>query len=211
MTMLLTRRAALTLTLSALAAPALIRPALAACKPLDLGKGIAFGRQDGSRGIATRKGDVVVIDYVTNRGAWTDYRVVKNGVFETSRTVEESEEPMVGASAPTYTWTYSPKIIMPEDGATWSGRIKELVEVTISDENATVQRQRYRWQAIYRCFEPREVTLSGCTHAALTVEAAFSGEVGGYSQRWVYFPDLGLGLETRRNGVSNGLTAMTPA
>ena len=209
--MLLTRRAALTLTLSALAAPALIRPALAACKPLDLGKGIAFNRQDGSRGIATRKGDVVAIDYVTNRGAWIDTRMVKNGVFEISRIVQESEDEMVGASAPTYTWTYSPKIITPVDGASWAGRIKVLVEVTLSDKDATVERQRARWKASYRCFEPREVSLSGCTHAALTVEATFSADDGTSSQRWVYFPDLGLGLETRRDGVTNGLTALTPA
>lgn len=209
--MLLTRRAALTLTLSALAAPALIQPALAACKPLDLGPGIAFRREDGSRGVARRDGDTVIIDYVRNRGAWTDLRVVKNGVFEIRRTVEESEEPMVGASAPTYTWTYSPRIIRPEDGATWSGRVKELVEVTISDENATVERQRARWTASYRCFQPRQVSLSGCTHAALTVEATFTGDKGSRSQRWVYFPDLGLGLETRRNGVTNGLVSLATA
>jgi hypothetical protein len=209
--MLLTRRVALTLTLSALAAPALFRSAQAACKPVDLAAGIAFTRKDGSKGVARAEGDAVRIDYVTNRGAWTDLRRVKNGVFEVSRIVEESEEPMVGASAPTFTWTYNPKIIQPADGATWSGRVKELVEVTISDEKSTVQRQRYRWQAIYRCFEPRDVILSGCTYQALTVEAAFSGEVGGYSQRWVYFPEIGLGLETRRDSVSNGLVSMTPA
>jgi hypothetical protein len=208
--MILTRRAALSLTLTALATPALIRPAHAACKPVDLARGIAFARKDGSKGVAKAEGDEVRIDYVTNRGAWTDIRRARNGVFETSRTVEESELPMVGASAPTYSWTYSPKIITPEDGATWSGRMKETVEVTISDENATVERKRTRWNAIYRCFEPREVTLSGCTYQALTVEAVFSGERGGWSQRWVYFPELGLGIETRRDGVSNGLTAMTP-
>jgi hypothetical protein len=209
--MLFPRRRLLTFSLAALAAPALIRPALAACKPVDLGSGIGFARKDGSKGVARREGDVVRIDYVTNRGAWTDIRRAKNGVFEVNRTVEESEEPMVGASAPTYSWSYSPKVITPADGATWSGRVKETVEVTISDENATVERRRTMWQAIYRCFEPRQVTLSGCTYQALTVEAVFSGDNGGYSQRWVYFPEIGLGLETRRDGVSNGLTALVPA
>jgi hypothetical protein len=207
----LTRRAALGLTVAALAAPALIRPARASCAPVDLARGIAFTRKDGSQGIARTDGDEVRIDYVTNRGAWTDVRRVKNGVFEVNRTVEESVEPMVGASAPTYSWTYSPKIIQPADGATWTGRVMELREVTISDENATVERRRTRWQAIYRCFEPREVDLSGCSHQALTVGAVFSGDDGSYSQRWVYFPALGLGVETRRDGVSNGLVAMGPA
>lgn len=207
----LTRRSLIIGALLPLALPALIRPAAAACAPLDIDRGIAFRRQDGSRGLARREGDEIRIDYVTNRGAWTDIRRVKNGVFETSRTVEENEEPVVGASAPTYGWSYSPRILTPEDGASWTGKVKELVEVTISDEAGTVQRQKRRWTANYRCFEPREVTLSGCVHPVLSVEATFVGEAGSRSQRWVYFPRLGLGLETVRDGKANGITALTPA
>ncbi len=193
-----------------LAMPAIARAAT--CKPTDLDKGIAFRRQDGSTGLARREADGrVAIDYVTNRGAWTDQRRVKNGVFEVERTVEESEEPVVGASAPTYSWSYSPKIITPEDGATWDGTVKETVEVTISDEAATVERRRAKWTAHFRCFDPREVTLSGCYYLALAVEASFVGTNGARSQRWVYFPQLGLGLETQRDGKANGITAMTPA
>ncbi len=210
--MILTRRSALTLTLAALAAPTLIRPAAAACSFPDLSKGITFKRQDGSRGLARREGDgTVVIDYVTNRGSWLDRRRVKNGIFEVARVVEESEEPVVGASAPDYKWTYSPKIILPEDGATWAGRVKEVVEVTISDERGTVERQRTRWDASYRVFDPREVKLSGCSYRALSAEAVWQGERGTISQRWVYFPELGLGLETKRNGRANGIVAMGPA
>ncbi|MCU0828276.1 MAG: hypothetical protein MUE52_12930 [Tabrizicola sp.] len=44
----------------------------------------------------------------------------------------------------------------------------------------------------------------------LTVEAEFSGKDRVRSERWVYFPDLGLGIETRRDGVSNGLMALGP-
>jgi hypothetical protein len=84
--------------------------------------------------------------------------------------------------------------------------VKEKVEV--SHDIFPVGRQLTRWRAIYRCFELREVTLSGCIHR---VEAVFNGENGGYSQRWVYFPTPGLGLETRRNDVSNGLVALGPA
>jgi hypothetical protein len=206
------RRAVLALSLSALATPMLLRPADAACRPVDLDKGIAFKRQDGSKGLARREaGGEVVIDYVTNRGAWIDRRRVKNGVFETMRIVEESEEPMVGASAPTFSWSYSPKAVWPEDGVTWHGKVKEDVEVTISDERGTVERDRTRWTASFTCRDPREVKLSGCTYAALTVEASFVGERGSRSQRWVYFPALQLGLETRRDGVTNGLVALTPA
>ena len=206
------RRRALTLALAALAAPALIRPARAGCGPLNLDKGIVFTRKDGSRGLARREGDgVVVIDYVTNRGDWLDRRRVMNGVFEVARVVQESEYPVVGASAPDYTWTYSPKPVTPEDGASWSGRVKEVVEVTISDANATVERQRRRWQASYRFFEPREVTLSGCTLEALTAESEWIDGGTMISLRYVYFPGLGLGLETRRNGKGNGITALHAA
>ncbi len=209
--MILTRRLTLTLALSALAAPALIRPAMADCIRPDLDKGISFKRQDGSRGLARREGSgVVAIDYVTNRGDWLDRRRVKNGVFEVGRTVLESELPVVGASAPDYTWTYSPKIIEPEAGAVWNGRIKERVEFTISDARGTVERQRRRWEASYRFFDPRDVTLSGCSYRALTAEAVWTGDGDTISQRWVYFPELGLGLETKRNGKANGITALTP-
>ncbi len=208
----LTRRSTLTLALAALAAPALIRPARAACGPLDLDKVIVFTRKDGSRGLARRESDgAVVIDYVTNRGDWLDRRRVTNGVFEVARVVQESEFPVVGASAPDYTWTYSPKVVAPEDGASWSGRVKEVVEVTISDANATVERQRRRWQASYRFFEPREVTLSGCTLEALTAESEWIDGDATVSLRYVYFPGLRLGLETRRNGKGNGITALHAA
>lgn len=210
--MFLTRRSTLTLAVAALAAPALTRPAMAACSRPDLAKGIVFKRQDGSRGLARREGDgTVVIDYVTNRGEWLDRRRVKNGVFEVARVVQENEFPVVGASAPDYAWTYSPKIVAPEDGAVWTGRIKELVEVTISDERGTVERQRRRWEASYRFSDPREVKLSGCTYRALSAEADWTSDGTTISQRWVYFVDLGLGLETKRNGKANGITALMPA
>jgi len=208
--MTLTRRTALTLTMAALAAPALIRPAAAgACIVPDLDKGVTFKRKDGSVGVAQRQSDGLVrIDYVTNRGAWTDIRRVRNGVFEVSRIVEESEYEMVGASAPSYTWTYSPKPVTLTDGVTWTGKVKELREVTISDEAGTVHSNKRRWQATYTCFEPREVTLSGCTLAALTVEAVLKDGTDTLRQRWVYFPAIDLGLETRRGDKTNGIVAL---
>lgn len=208
--MTLTRRTALTLTMAALAAPALLRPALAgACIVPDLDKGVTFKRKDGSVGIAQReRGGLVRIDYVTNRGDWTDIRRVRNGVFEVSRIVQENELPIVGASAPSYTWTHSPKPITLVDGVTWTGKVKELREVTISDEAATVNSEKRRWQATYTCFEPREVTLSGCRLAALTVEAVFKDGTDTLRQRWVYFPAIDLGLETRRGDKTNGIVGL---
>ncbi|MEZ5796486.1 MAG: hypothetical protein R3D63_02710 [Paracoccaceae bacterium] len=210
--MVLTRRAVLSLPLAALAVPAPGGRAWAGCAALDLARGVAFRRQDGSRGLARREGDgTVFIDYVTNRGAWIDRRRVRNGVFEVSRVVEESEEPMVGASAPDFAWSHGKALIEPAEGAAWKGTVREVISVTLSDEKATVRRQRNSWTASYLCSDLREVTLSGCAHRALTVEASFAGKAGKRSQRWVYFPDLGLGLETRRDGKANGLVALTQA
>jgi hypothetical protein len=55
------------------------------------------------------------------------------------------------------------------------------------------------------------VKLSGCSYRALSAEAVWQGEGGTISQRWVYFPELGLGLETKRNGRANGIVKMGPA
>lgn len=208
--MTLTRRNALGLTLAVWAAPALIRPALAgACVVPDLDRGVTFKRKDGSTGVAQRQSDGLVrIDYVNNRGAWTDIRYVRNGVYGVSRVVQESEEEMVGASAPSFSWTHSPKPITLTDGITWTGKVKEVVEVTISDEAGTVNSSKRRWGASYTCFEPREVTLSGCVLQALTVEAVFKDGSDTRRQRWVYFPAIDLGLETRRGDVTNGLVAL---
>jgi hypothetical protein len=74
-----------------------------------------------------------------------------------------------------------------------------------------VERERRSWTASFRFFEPRDVELSGCSYMALTVEAEFSGKGGSRSQRRVCFYQIGLGIDTRRDGVSNGLTAMGPA
>ena len=48
-------------------------------------------------------------------------------------------------------------------------------------------------------------------HAFGSVEAEWTGKQGTIRQRFVYFPALGLGLETQRDGKANGLVAMTSA
>jgi hypothetical protein len=210
--MLLSRSAALAQSLSTLATSALVRPALAARKSVNMDKGIVFERKDGSQGIAWRqKGSDVVIACVTNRGDWLDRRRVTKGVFEIGRVVRESEFPLVGASAPNHTWTYSPTPVWPEDGLLWSGKVREVSEVTISDANATVQRDRTRRTASYRCFDPRKVKLLGYTYQVLTVEATIVGDRSNRTRRWAFFPEISLGLQTRCDGVTNGITALTPA
>ena len=205
--MTLARHTALVLSLAALATPALIRAALAGvCMVPDLGIGVTFTRKDASVGIARRQGDGLVrIDYEANRGAWT---VVRNGVFKVSLTVKESAHEIVGASAPTYALPHSPKPRTLVDGLTWTGKVKELKEVTISDAAATFHSDKRRWEATFTCFAAREVTLSGCNLAALTVEAASKDSADIRRQRYAYFPATDLGLETRRGDATNGIVAL---
>ncbi|MCB6176575.1 hypothetical protein LHP98_00330 [Rhodobacter sp. Har01] len=211
--MILNRRAALGLGLSALAAPAFVRPAGAAsCALPDLDRGILFTRKDGSRGLARRESDgMVVIDYVTNRGDRIDRRRVENGVFETSRVLSESELPVVGSAPPEFTWTYGRKTVAPQASTGWSGKVKEVrKDVGYGDfMKEIVSRSRTSWDAVFSFLPGKPVRLSGCSYETVPVEATFTGKAGAHSRRWVYFPQLGLGLETRRDGVANGLVALT--
>lgn len=50
-----------------------------------------------------------------------------HGAFRIARIVKESELPIVGAPAPDYRRTFSPKPIWPEERPTWSGKEKEVV------------------------------------------------------------------------------------
>ena len=59
-------------------------------------------------------------------------------------------------------------------------------------------------------------TLSGCSYRILPVEATFINAETDLTRRFIYFPDLGFGLETRvidRKGDASrelGLTSLTP-
>ena len=211
----LPRRQFLSLGTLALAAPALTRRAGAeeCTGTLSLHRGIAFRRKDGSRGLARQESDgAVVIDYITNQGERTDRRRVVQGVFETWRLYAESEFPVVGSAPPEWTWKFSPKPVMPEAGGGWKGKVAELRDEVGYGTNMKESHKRSRtsWTAEYRFLAREEVKISGCYFLILPVEASFTGDLGTRSQRWLYFEQHGFGLETRRDGVGNGLTALTP-
>lgn len=214
--MLLTRRNALSLGVLGLAGPALIgRAAAEDCTaPADLGRGVSFKRKDGSRGLARRESDgTVVIDYVTNRGDYTDRRKTVHGVFETYRLWNDSEYPLVGSSPPEWTWKFSPKPVEPRSGGSWTGKVSQLWDqISYGDEmKAYHSRARSTWKASYQFLADDEAKLSGCYYRTLPVEATFTGLEGTRSQRWIYFTQLGLGIETKRDGVANGLIALSGA
>jgi hypothetical protein len=214
--MLISRRAVLSLSLAALAAPALIRPGFAeSCTSFaELERGIVFKRKDGSQGLARRESDgTVVIDYVNNQGDRTDRRKVVQGVFETWRKYADSEYPVVGSAPPEFSWKFSPKPVVPEAGRSWSGKVSEVRhDVGYGAYMKEIHsRVRTTWKARYSFLETGDAIFSGCHYMTLPVEAVFTGEQGTRTQRWIYFPQLGFGIETKRDGVANGITAMSAA
>lgn len=203
----------LTLTLATL--PGL---ASARCvKPEDLATGIAFKRQDGRTGLATASGKEVSIDYATNaKGAWTDRRKALRGIYETEWNSTPTEDYYVGGGpGGLFTYRLAGKPPVPKAGATWATRIK----VTLSVDNGTEhgpEVTRSAVEATYSFQPVSEAKLSGCTYRIQPVEAVFLGKDSHATHRWIYFPDLGFGLETRvtdhRTGEDRklGLTALKP-
>lgn len=184
------------------------------CDAIDLSRGIAFKRQDGTRGLARREGDgTVVIDYVTNKGDWVDRRRTRAGIYETGRILSASEFPVVGSAPPEWQWTYTGKPPEPEAGQGWSAKVKELrIDIGYGDYMKEIRTiNRLSWKVSYSFLAPKEVKISGCPHSIIPVEAVFQGKGATRSQRWIYFPRFGFGIETRRDGKDNGITALTPA
>ena len=175
-------------------------------------KGVVFKRQDGSNGRLQSDGGKIVIDYVTGRDSWEDERSTLFGVYELSRYLNENEGDLVGSAPPSWTWKFSPKVVMPEAGGGWAGKVKQVIRsVTYGDEmKEFVSEQKGSYKASYTFQAETTAKLSGCTYRMIPVEAVFTGPNDSYSQRWVFFPDLGFGLETKRDGAANGLVAMKP-
>ena len=148
---------------------------------------------------------------VTNRGGWIDKRHVVDGVFETYRELNDNEGELVGSSPPEWFWKYSPKTKEPRAGEVWAGRVAETTDtVTYGDEmKAYHNRGKSKWTAEYRFLENKDAKISGFTYATVAVEAVFSGAGGTRSLRFIYFPKLYLGIETKRDGVANGITGLT--
>lgn len=188
-------------------------PAAADCLNKDnLATGIAFIRQDGSTGNVIAKGKDVLVEYVTNRNGWYDSRTTKAGIFETHFTFWLSDALLVGSVPPVYDWRF--KSALPElaPGMQWETRIRQI-ETNVGYGTEMVEMVSKRGSDIDAQFVVKpeaEAKLSGCSYRIWPVEASFLGKAGKATRRWIYFPDLGFGLETVRDTVKNGLTALTP-
>ena len=195
----------------ALVACLALSPALAAadCLTADsVTSGVVFKRADGRSGRVVAKDGGIFVDYATGKGMWTDQRQTQLGIYELSSTTFFSDEALIGSGDTTQTWKFRGKPPEPQAGESWKTRITDYTVISNSSEQG-YEDWSGKFDAVYAFLSEKEVELSGCTYRVVPVEATFLGENGGFSQRWLYFPDLGFGLETKRNGDGNGLTALT--
>jgi hypothetical protein len=209
------------LLLLCLAAPA--APALAACLDANsIDAGVTFRRADGRSGTAIRQGKAIRIDYAAGDRQWVDTRVARLGIFDQSGEVFRAPlaegEAMVGGGVVSYVWKHGATPPEPAPGTDWTTTLRETTQEEVGLE-AGPEKTRRTYQVSYSFLEARQVTLSGCSYATLSVEATYAAPDIRFVRRWVYFPELGFALETRstdprgytRGGRKIGLTALGPA
>jgi hypothetical protein len=195
-----------------LSAPA----AHAAClDAASISKGVAFTRADGRPGVAQAKGGGIEIDYAAGSDtAWTDERSTRLGIYENTWSYMPADDYYVGGGPGGY-WEYrrGGKDAAPVPGSTWSTTLRStLTRETGTEYGPEVTRSRIK--ATYSFLDAQSVTLSGCKYTAIPVE--LRGADAKLIRRWMYFPDLGFGLETRMaspetgRDLKLGLTAMKP-
>ena len=182
--------------------------AAAECLTADSVKsGVVFKRADGRAGRVVAKEGGIFVDYATGKGLWTDQRQTHLGIYELHSVWFYSDEELIGTGSTSQTWEFRGKPPLPKAGESWKTRIKDYTVQSNSSEQG-YQDWSGKFDAVYAFLPEMEAKLSGCTYRAIPVEATFLGENGGFTQRWLFFPDLGFGLETKRDGKGIGLTAL---
>lgn len=193
-------------------------PAGARCVTADdLATGVSFKRQDGRSGLAKQKGGEVDINYATApKSEWEDHRRGEFGIYENYWFSYPSEELVIGQGpGGTFDYKLQGKPPVPVAGQSWASQVAVTVSTNNGSENGDSE-QKFTLDVTYRFLETKQVKLSGCTYTILPVEATFTGEGADFTRRWLYFPDLGFGLETRLTDRNTnvddkmGLTALTP-
>lgn len=179
-------------------------PAAACVTAADLADGIAFKRQDGRSGWAQADGAGVSIDYASDPdNDWSDYRKTRLGIYESLWSWSPSDEAVMGQGPGAgYSYKLAGKPPAPAAGMAWASKVK-VTETTDDGSENGQQSQSYTLKVSYTAQAAKTVRLSGCSYTILPIEAHFTGDHTDLTRRWVYFPDLGFGLETR---VTNHLT-----
>lgn len=169
--------------------------------------GVSFKRADGRIGRAVARDGGIFVDYAAGKGLWTDERQTLLGLYELSTTSFFSDEELIGTGDTRQTWKFRGKPPVPQAGESWKTRISAD---TVTDNSSEQGYQEWsgKFDAVFAFLPAMEAKLSGCTYRAVPVEATFLGDSGGFTRRWLYFSELGFGLETKRDGTGIGLTAL---
>lgn len=177
-------------------------PAGAECLTADsIEQGVVFRRSDGHSGFAIRKGGRISVDYAAEDGVRIDSRDTRLGIYETAMTQLMIDEAAMGAGTEFFDQDFAGKPPVPEVGKGWQGRVAVHYD---ADNPSIVEPLARDWtyDADFRFLPEFTGTLSGCTYRIIPVEVDFTAGTTKLAQRFVYFPELGFGLETRRDGVT---------
>lgn len=178
-------------------------PADAGCLTAgSIDQGVVFRRADGHSGSAIRKDGQIFIDYAAEDGVRIDQRQTRFGIYETAMTQLFIDEAAMGAGTELFAQRFAGKLAEPVAGGGWRGEVK----VHFDADNPSILEplaQDWVWQADFSFLPEFSGTLSGCSYRVIPVEVRFRTASRVFDQRFVYFPELGFGLESKRDGVTN--------
>lgn len=205
----------LLLALSLAALPSLLR---AECVTAEsLAGGVTFKREDGHSGLIQTAGKGFAIDYATNsKTAWTDHSETLRGIYETGwQSVPTDEYYVGGGPGGDFSYEFTGKPPVPAAGKRWKTKVSERKSLEAGLESGP-EVTRTSYAVTYSFRASKTAQLSGFSYTIQPVEAVFQNNDTHLTRRWIYFPHLGFGLETRVTdhigGSSRelGLTALTP-
>ncbi|QYZ71578.1 hypothetical protein [Neotabrizicola shimadae] len=167
-----------------------------------LDSGVMFTRADGRTGSAVRgPRDVLRIDYALGDANRIDRVEAKYGIF-TQKALDRLGPP--GTPATETIFRRAGRQKAPQAGEAWKTRLSIVAE-TEAVPPARPVKSRADYQVTYSYQSEQTVTLSGCKYRMIPVEATFVGDTAHFTRRWDYFPELGLGLETRYTDHRTGI------
>jgi len=191
--------------------------AQARCVTADgLATGVICKREDGRTGLAQGDANTITVDCSTNStGAWMDRRPTKLGIYQTSWAWTPTEDLDVGGGpGGNDADTFAGRPPVPAEGQSWQTSI--LVKEHHDDgTQSSGPITRYKLAATNTFLPVTEATLSGCAYRIQSIEATLTNPQITIKERFIYFPDLGFGLQTRSSlapgqDLRLGLTALTP-
>ncbi|MDZ4395707.1 hypothetical protein [Cypionkella sp.] len=197
-------------------------PAYAECvTPASLANGVSFTREDGRQGMIRTEGKRFSIDYAVNSNtAWQDKRQSWLGIYDAEWVwVPTDTYQAEGGPGGSYSFRFATKPPMPAAGTTWDTTVTQRGDQAVRFKLGPVaisQRDRTSYSVNYRFMAETAAKISGCTYRVMPVEAVFKNKTTDLTRRWIYFPELGFGLETQvidRLGTTSralGLTSLTP-